>query len=570
VIYLFYHHCDVWKGKEKEMKLSKLAMIILVLYIVSIFLSACASQAETATGGQTVAVQRGDLTIDITGVGNLALSQKVDLAFEMDGTVQEVLVQEAQSVEEGQVLARLDTSAWEELLTTLEDQVTAAERNVTAKQRAVTTAERKVTDAEQNVTAKERAVTTAERQVTSKKLDLLQAQINLNNAKLSLEQTEEASTDRLEIEAKELQVEIAQGKLEDAQIALDEAATEGIDDAKQAVEDAKTALEDAKIAVEDAEIAVTDAQKALDDDQKALDDAKNASPEVKAPFAGFITKVNVAGGDEVKKGTVAVTIADPTKFEAEIMVSEANILEVTLGEFASVQVEAMPGVSLPAKVTQKAPSATIQSGVVNYQVKVELTSLQPITTQQQPATAATGNVTHGIPSERFGQAFGSGNLTQEQISQMRQQRQSATAATGNTTPGASSRQFGQAFGSGNLTQEQINQAAPTQSVQLAEGMTVTVSITTSQKNNVLLVPVQAVISRGGETFVQVLNESVTEERPVQVGISNWQYAEITSGLSEGEQVIIPLGTSAPETEPSTQQRQRSQPGGIQDIQRMLR
>jgi len=553
-----------------KMKLLKIILITLALCGISILSLSCASEGESALDGQTVAVQRGDLRTDITGVGNLALSQKVDLAFEIDGTVQEVLVQEAQSVEEGQVLARLDTSAWEELMTTLEDQVTAAERNVTAKQRAVTTAERKVTDAEHNVTIKERAVTTAERQVTSKKLDLLQAQINLNNAKLSLEQTEETSTDRLEIEAKELQVEIAQGKLEDAQIALDEAATEGIDDAKQAVEDAKTALEDAKIAVEDAKIAVTDAQKTLADAQEALDDAKNASPEVKAPFAGFITKVNVVGGDDVKKGTVAVTIADPTKFEAEIMVSEANILEVALGEVASVQVEAMPGVSLPAKVTQKAPSATIQSGVVNYQVKVELTSLQPITTQRQPATAATGNVSSGAPSGRFGQAFGSGNLTQEQINQMRQQRQSATAATGNVTPGAPAGRFGQAFGSGNLTQGQINQGAPTQSVQLAEGMTVTVSITTEERNNVLMVPVQAIISRGGETFVQVLNESVTEERPVQVGISNWQYAEITSGLSEGEQVIIPLVTSATTTAPSTQQRQGPQQGGIQDIQRMLR
>ena len=437
-------------------------------------------------------VQRGNLSTDITGVGNLALSQKVDLAFEMDGTVAEVLVKAAQSVQEGQVLARLDTSAWEEQVTTLEDQVTAAQRNVTAKQRAVTAAERNVTTAERNVTTAERGVTDAEQQVTAKKYDLIQAQINLNNAQLSLEQTEESSTDPLEIQAKELQVELAKGKLADAQQAVDDAATTGIEDAKQAVEDAKVKLEDAQTAVDDAKIAVTDAQKSLDDAQKALDDAKNASPEVKAPFAGFITAVNVAGGDEVKKGTVAVTIADPTKFEAQIMVSEANILKVTLNEAASVQVEAMPGVSLPAIVTQKAPSATIQSGVVNYQVKVELTSLQPIITQPQPA-AATGNVTPGASSGRSGQAFGSGNLTQEQINQMRQQRQSATA-TGNATAGASSGRSGQAFGSSNLTQGQINQGVPTQNVQLAEGMTVTVSITTAQRNNVLLVPVQAIIS----------------------------------------------------------------------------
>jgi multidrug efflux pump subunit AcrA (membrane-fusion protein) len=538
----------------------------LVLSGVIVLTPGCASNSSQAPT-QMVAVKRGNLSTEITGVGNLALSQKVDLAFEMDGTVAEVLVKEAQSVQKDQMLARLDTSAWEAEVATLEEQVTAAQRNVTAKQRAVTAAERNVTTAERNVTAAERGVLDAEQQVTAKKYSLIQAQINLNNAQLALEQTEESSTDPLEIQAKQLQVELAKGQLADAQQAVEDAATTGIDDAKNAVEDAKVKLEDARTAVDDAKVAVTDAQKALDDAQKALDDAKNASPEVKAPFDGFITAVNVAGGDEVKKGTVAVTIADPTKFEAQIMVSEANILKVTLNEAASVQVEAMPGVSLPAIVTEKAPSATIQSGVVNYQVKVEVTSLQPIATQPP----ATGNRT--TPSSgRSRPSFSSGNLTQEQINQFRQQRQSATAATGNATPGAFSGRFGQPSGSGNVTREQNNQGVPAQNVQLAEGMTVTVSITTAQRNNVLLVPVQAITSRGGETFVQVLKDGVTEERPVQTGISNWQYAEITSGLSEDEQVVVPqvaVPTTAT-TGPSPPGQRQQQGGVVPGLNRILR
>jgi len=340
-------------------------------------------------------------------------------------------------------------------------------------------------------------------------------------------------------------VEIARGRVEDARIAWENAAKEVVEDAQIAVEDAKVRLDDAKIAVEDTKIAVDDAQKALENARKTLDEARNASPEVKAPFTGFITRVNVKGGDEVKKGTVAATIADPTKFEADIMVSEMNILQVKLGGAASMQVEAMQGVSLPATVTQIAPSATIQSGVVNYNVKVELTSLQPLTMQRQPATAATGNVSSGAPSKRSGQAFGSGNLTQEQVEEMMKQRQQAPAVQPGQTP-----------------------TMPTEDLELTEGLTVTVSIITEERNDVLLVPIQAIISRGRETLVQVLKEGVTEERAVQTVISNWQYAEIISGLSEGEQVIVPQVTTTTPTTPTTQQQ--PQQGIPRDIQRILR
>jgi HlyD family secretion protein len=451
-------------------------------------------------------------------------------------------------------------------VTTLEDTVTAADRNVTAKQRAVTAAERNVTSAQQNVTQAERNVTQAERDITTKKYSLLQAQINLNNAQLALEQTEETSTDPLEIQVKQLQVDLAQGNVDSAQQALDDATTSGVADAQQAVEDAKVHVNDAQVAVEDAQQAVKD----------ALADAQGASPEVKAPFNGFITAVNVAGGDEVKKGTVAMTIADPTKFEAEVMVSEVDILKVQVGGPASVLVEAMPDVSFPATVTQKAPSGTIQSGVVTYKVRVDLTSLQPVALSSNSGSAATGNVTGrsptgrtrsgagngnlatdnnttGLPSGRSPQGFGSGNMTQEQINQMLQQRQQALAAPsggqGSSAPGSSA---------GNA--------------QLAEGMTVTVNIVTAQSNNTLLVPVQAIIIRNGETLVQVVKDSGTEDRPVEVGISNWQYAEILNGLSEGEQVVVPLNTAATPssaTPGNSQQRAPSGGGVVPNLGRIL-
>ncbi len=515
-------------------------MLTLVLCSISILLLSCASKSASTPADQVVTVKRGNLRTDITGVGNLALSHTEDLAFDIPSsfsivskpiTVEGVLVGESDSVKEGQLLAKLDISGWNDQIAALEDAVTSANHTVTTK---------------------ERAVTSAERNILAKQLDVLTKESLVNQRQLDLENTEETSTDTLELQIAEANLEVAKGNLEAAKVA--------VEDAKTAVDDAKTAVDDAK--------------QALDDAKKALADAKVASPEIKAPFDGFITKVNVAGGDEVKKGTVAVTIADRTKFEAQIMVSEVDILKVTVDGNASVQVQAMPGVSFPAKVTHIAPSATIQSGVVNYQVKVELTSLQPIIVQQQ---IATGNVTAGAPFPRFGQSFGSANLTQEQIDQIRQQRQARS---------------GQSFGSANLTQEQINQmiqqrqqamagqaggqssqapGTPTQNVQLSEGMTITVTITAAERSNVLLVPSQAIISRGGETLVQVVKDGVTEERPVQTGISNWQYVEITDGLSEGEQVVVPLVTSATTSTSQQRQTQRApQAPSVPNLQRILR
>ena len=96
---------------------------------------------------------------------------------------------------------------------------------------------------------------------------------------------------------------------------------------------------------------VADAQKSLADAQEKLATAQGMSPEITAPFDGFVTAVNVKAGDNVYNGTIAVTMADPNKFEADILVNEMDILKVSLGENARVQLSAIPGVNLPANVT---------------------------------------------------------------------------------------------------------------------------------------------------------------------------------------------------------------------------
>ena len=85
--------------------------------------------------------------------------------------------------------------------------------------------------------------------------------------------------------------------------------------------------------------------------------------------------------------------------------------------------------------------------------------------------------------------------------------------------------------------------------QLREGLTVTVTIAVDERTEVLLVPNAAITSSSGQSYVRVVSPAgTTEERAIQTGISDWQFTEVTDGLSEGEQVLVPQGTTTTTTQ----------------------
>jgi HlyD family secretion protein len=70
------------------------------------------------------------------------------------------------------------------------------------------------------------------------------------------------------------------------------------------------------------------------------------------------------------------------------------------------------------------------------------------------------------------------------------------------------------------------------------GMTANLSITVDRRDNVLLVPARAVRSQGNQRIVNVLYKGQTIATPVTIGLTNDQFAEVISGLLEGDEVII--------------------------------
>lgn len=98
---------------------------------------------------------------------------------------------------------------------------------------------------------------------------------------------------------------------------------------------------------------------------------------------------------------------------------------------------------------------------------------------------------------------------------------------------------------------------------LRPGMFVTIEIMVARKENVIAVPVDAVLEREGGPAVFVIVEATAQARPVRVGISDGAIVEITSGLTEGEVIAIAghrtLRDGAPVIVPGSPGSERKRP-----------
>jgi multidrug efflux pump subunit AcrA (membrane-fusion protein) len=73
---------------------------------------------------------------------------------------------------------------------------------------------------------------------------------------------------------------------------------------------------------------------------------------------------------------------------------------------------------------------------------------------------------------------------------------------------------------------------------LRTGMTAKCEILVNELEDVLMVPVQAVVGRAGEKFCFVKTSRGSEQRRVETGEFNQNFVEIKSGLSEGTRVLL--------------------------------
>jgi HlyD family secretion protein len=363
----------------------------------------------------------GDLVLSATGPGTLIPSEEVSFGFKNSGQVSEVLVKLGDTVQAGQVLARLGS-------TTLELQYQQAAANVAALDSpgAIASAAQAVEDAKQKLVSARDTLQNmigpdmmiAEDQVASAQQDLQlaqatatkdpsaanqqkvsEAQANLKKAQDALTyayynssnaytletftypiRNDKGTTVRRELIAPtdaellgaRAAYELAQANLEDAQNYLD--VLNGVQKVDAVPASSVTSMTDAKLA--------------LDSAKAALDAA-----ELKAPISGTVTSLSLNVGDTV--GTSAVITISNTNQPYLIATSldETDWDKAKVGYAATVTFDLLPKNNYSGKIVQVYPKLDDSSGTDMVHIVVQLD--KPIDVNLPSGSTASVDVTGG-------------------------------------------------------------------------------------------------------------------------------------------------------------------------------
>lgn len=387
------------------------------------------NQPEAAK--QTVAIRPATDINQVSAAGNIALSSQQVAVLQAEGVVKEVTVKPGDAVKPGDILVVLDA-------TTLERAVERAKLNLAVSQNQLAqlqepASEADIAAAQANLAASKEALAELQAGPTPTELEaaqialaaaqesyqelvsgyseaeLTQMGAELHKAYLTLQQAQEAynkiayrgdagqtqqamdlQTATIDYDTAKAAFDIASEpasaadiqnalkNIKDAQVQLEalKATQAEIDSAEAQVMEAEASLAallngPSQAELEAAELAIAQSQLDLDEAQANLEQAY-----LRAPAAGSILTVEVEVGQQATSGLSAVTLADLTKLELPVYVAEVDISKVKLGQPVSIKIDALPDRTFSGEVSRIAPTSAADSGVVNYEVTIQLNDLK--------------------------------------------------------------------------------------------------------------------------------------------------------------------------------------------------
>ena len=107
--------------------------------------------------------------------------------------------------------------------------------------------------------------------------------------------------------------------------------------------------------------------------QAALDNL-----DLKAPFGGTVVDVNISDGQLISTGTWSVLLADYAEWYVETSdLSEQEVVNVSVGQGATITPDALPNLTLQGKVTEITGESHMQAGDVLYTARLLLNQSDP-------------------------------------------------------------------------------------------------------------------------------------------------------------------------------------------------
>jgi HlyD family secretion protein len=375
------------------LKRSALALVLAAV------LAACGTQGEDAndTDTDTVVGPVGQSERVVSATGTVVPTREVTLAFRTSGQLVDLTVDVGDRVEEGDVIAQLDTATLDAQIQQAEAGLEVAEANLEKARAGARAAE--IAEQEANVDAAQASAGVAygqvndllsnpsETQLAAAEAQVEAAFITYWNARTFHDHLrEEYGEGDARVESAQEQMNAAERDLRVAEQELQTLQSLPNDDQLRAARsDAAAAALDLDAAEAtlnlttsgptNEDIAV--AQAAVDQAEASLEQVELLREQavIRAPFDGTVAELFLLDSQFVNAGTPAMTLADLNSLRIETTdLNELDVAEIGVGDEATVTFDALPDVELTGTVTQIAPKADEGTGV-NFRVVVTVDDL---------------------------------------------------------------------------------------------------------------------------------------------------------------------------------------------------
>ncbi|MEJ7623016.1 MAG: efflux RND transporter periplasmic adaptor subunit [Pyrinomonadaceae bacterium] len=439
---------------------------------------------------------RKELRSTVTSSGEVRPIQFMNLTSEVQGRIEEIYVKEGDQVTTGQPLVRLDPN---QLQSSTDAQLAAfqgAQDDVRVSQSQVLAAQNQLSQSQQQLNVAQVAVDSARQGVVAAQTDIDRAQVELNAANRELKRNAQL---------------LESGVLSRQEY---ETSKDRVENATAAVASARSNFDSRRLTIRDAQARVSQQNVAVRDARRGVDTAS----------------LGVASSQSRANQQSAVLRGSRSQRDKTMQVAPINgvIAEIP----SKVGTFAVAGLSTTALLTIADMSS------INVEVKVDETSIDKVQVGQQAK----------IKVDAFGDREIKGEVIQKTPLAVGKSQTSGGLSTNINVQEA--KEFRVVIQMKDLTEEFQTGLRP--------GMSATAEITTKTVDDVIAVPLQAVIEKKPEgspvptiagdappasdkpkliTGVYVLDGNKAKFVPVETGIIGESDRQITSGLKEGDEVI---------------------------------
>ena len=376
-------------------------LIVLFIALAGLFLSACRPQAASETAPTPAATQApAPLPIRSDAEGSLVPWEVTDLAFLTSGQVAEILVEEGNQVQAGDIVARLgNREELEARLANAEVELLAAHQ---ALQALYDNLPEEQTAALQTLNTARSALRDAERKVNgfgvqTEPLDIEVARANVALAKKALDEAEKDFRPYANKPESSLQRAALLSKLADAQEQYDNAVEQlnrltGVIVPDFDREQAETELRIAQSRLALAEQRNTLLQNGPDPQDVAAAEARiTAADAALAAARAALTHLDLAAtidgtvvvqdltiGQQVTAGQPVITLADFSQMAAETSdLNEIDVVNVSAGQAVTLIPDALPDLELTGTVQSISQQFVQKQGDITYPVRIRLDESDP-------------------------------------------------------------------------------------------------------------------------------------------------------------------------------------------------